>query len=183
MNTIACLIEECDAPSVSRGLCSPCYQKVRRRGRLEDYPATISTVRHSLSAVDVEARTATCSVCGPVRIRLRKSRKAHECMTVYRRSPANPARRRRELLKQNYGLTPEEYDGMLRSQGNACAICRTAESGTRDWHVDHDHACCPGRKTCGQCVRGILCSRCNAGLGYFRDNTRNMERAIEYLTR
>ena len=183
MNTIACLIEECDAPSVSRGLCSPCYQKVRRRGRLEDYPATISTVRHSLSAVDVEARTATCSVCGPVRIRVRKSRKAHECMTVYRRTPANPARVRRAMLKQNYGLAPEEYDGMLRSQGNACAICRTTESGARDWHVDHDHACCPGRKTCGQCVRGILCHRCNAGLGYFRDNTTNMARAIEYLTR
>ena len=178
-----CLAEECTAPSVSRGLCARCYSRIRRLGRLEDYPATISTARHSLSGVDVEARTATCSVCGPVSIRVKKSRKAHECVTVSRRSPASTARRRRERLKQYYGLTKEDYDGLLRSQGNTCAICRTTESGARDWHVDHDHACCPGRKTCGQCVRGILCHRCNAGLGYFRDNTTNMARAIEYLTR
>ena len=183
VTTKICLAEECTAPSVSRGLCARCYSRIRRLGRIEEYPATISTARHSLSDVDTEGKTAICSVCGPTKIRVRKSRKSHECMTVHRRTPDSPARRRRARLKLNYGLTTEEYDDMLRSQGNACAICRATESGAREWHVDHDHACCPGRRSCGQCVRGILCNLCNAGLGYFRDNARNMERAIEYLAR
>ena len=181
--TETCLIEECDAPRASRGLCPSCYQKIRRQGRLAEYPATASTARHSLSDVDVDARTATCSVCGPTRVRIRKTRKTHECMTVRRRTKTNPIQSRRSWLKRKYGLTPEKYDDILLSQNSACAICHTKDSGSRAWHVDHDHSCCPGRNSCGKCVRGLLCNLCNTGLGYFRDNPKSMERAIAYLAR
>ena len=183
VTTKICLAEECTAPSVSRGLCARCYSRIRRLGRIEEYPATISTARHSLSDVDTEGKTAICSVCGPTKIRVRKSRKSHECMTVRRRTPSSPPARRKAWLKQKYGLTPEEYDALLQIQDNACAICRTTDVGARSWHVDHDHACCPGRKSCGKCVRGVLCNLCNAGLGYFRDSTESMERAIGYLSK
>lgn len=92
----------------------------------------------------------------------------------------NPERRRvtqrRYDLKRNYGMTPEEYDALLRKQDFKCAICGTEESGRRGSSglaVDHDHK--TGR------VRGLLCSPCNAALGAFRDDYEIILRARAYL--
>lgn len=73
-----------------------------------------------------------------------------------------------------YSISVEQYDRMLAEQSGHCAICNSVEPGGKGaWHIDHDHA--TGK------VRGLLCNRCNAGLGYFRDNMANLERAIAYL--
>jgi hypothetical protein len=69
-----------------------------------------------------------------------------------------------------FGITEERFDQMLESQGNACAICREPFHGQRIC-VDHDHACCPvppsgHTRSCGKCVRGLLCVRCNTWLGW-----------------
>lgn len=82
-----------------------------------------------------------------------------------------------------YGLTLEAYESLLASQGGGCAICGLVpEEGTPRLAVDHDHACCPTRKrSCGECVRGLLCSNCNRGLGYFKDQQALLARASEYL--
>jgi hypothetical protein len=65
-------------------------------------------------------------------------------------------------LKNKYGLTWERYTEMLKAQGFACGICGKRASGDRLLSVDHAHDCCPGKKSCGECVRGLLCVRCNA---------------------
>jgi hypothetical protein len=73
---------------------------------------------------------------------------------------------------------------MLAAQGGGCAICGATEPGGRGtFHVDHDHGCCAGtnRKTCGSCVRGLLCNGCNIGLGAFADDTTRLAAAIAYL--
>lgn len=75
---------------------------------------------------------------------------------------------RKQTLKRNFGLTPEQYQEILDSQGGVCAICKkrpNEDTMGRVFAVDHDHNCCPGRATCGKCIRGILCFTCNAGLG------------------
>jgi hypothetical protein len=33
--------------------------------------------------------------------------------------------------------------------------------------IDHDHACCPGKRSCGRCLRGLLHRTCNVAVGYF----------------
>lgn len=78
-------------------------------------------------------------------------------------------------LKSEYGLTPQQYAEMLARQGDRCAICRAekAGGGFGSWHVDHDH-------NTGE-VRGLLCNRCNMGLGLFRDDAATLEAAIQYL--
>lgn len=92
---------------------------------------------------------------------------------------AHPLRAR----KYRFRLEPEDFLRMLTEQGGKCAICQTGEPGAgRDWHVDHDHACCPSNaKTCGKCTRALLCAKCNWTLGNVRDSTQILRAMISYL--
>jgi hypothetical protein len=66
---------------------------------------------------------------------------------------------------KRYHLTIDQYDALLAAQGGCCAICGTADPGwTERWPVDHDHSCCEGHVSCGECVRGLLCHTCNRRL-------------------
>ena len=79
----------------------------------------------------------------------------------------------KELLRK-YGIDVDDYDRMVESQNNKCKICGTDEPrGVGGWKVDHCHM--TGK------VRGLLCNNCNLGLGYFKDNTKSLQAAIEYL--
>ena len=79
-------------------------------------------------------------------------------------------------LAKNYGITPDIVESMLQTQGGGCAICHAEKwIGRHNGPViDHDH----GRK--GR-IRGILCSRCNTGLGQFRDNPDFLRAAARYI--
>lgn len=98
----------------------------------------------------------------------------------------NPERRKeidnRSTIKGMYGITMEEFDAILASQGGGCAICGVAsERNGKRLAVDHDHSCCPGKKSCGKCVRAILCSPCNIGLGLFKEDAELLVKAAKLL--
>jgi hypothetical protein len=78
-----------------------------------------------------------------------------------------------------YGLTQAEFDFLLAMQGGACAICHEAldNRGLRA-HVDHDHAYPVGDV---RGVRGILCHRCNTGIGLLGNEPAAYENASLYL--
>lgn len=78
-----------------------------------------------------------------------------------------------------YGITVEQFDSMLEKQNGVCAICK--QESKSSLHIDHDHNCCPGKKVCGKCVRGLLCSNCNNGLGRFKDSVESLGNAMDYL--
>ena len=81
----------------------------------------------------------------------------------------NPERYRWQSIQKKYKLTKQMYLDMLEQQNGVCAICQNPPN--RDWlAVDHDHACCPGIKSCGKCVRGLLCGSCNSFLGRVNDS-------------
>lgn len=127
---------------------------------------------------------------------------------------------RKNHLKQNYGLTLEDYDRMLESQGGVCAICGDPPRDDIALHVDHCHdtgsmgARAPSRPSLRRAgspsaagtptppqrrllhasrtfgngsatatrVRGLLCFKCNAGLGQFRHDLEHLQQATAYLS-
>jgi len=83
-----------------------------------------------------------------------------------------------------FGLPIGKYRTMLEAQGGGCAICGGQNrGGSRRLAVDHDHSCCPGERTCGKCVRGLLCDTCNHGIGNFKDSEKLLQAALSYLKR
>lgn len=60
-------------------------------------------------------------------------------------------------MKRRYGITPEQYDTLLRSQNNTCAACQKPPPVGKPLLVDHCHD--SGR------VRALLCLPCNTALG------------------
>lgn len=100
---------------------------------------------------------------------------------IYR---ANAERVRDKMREQRFGITREQFDSWFDSQGNVCATCGTDDPGRNYWCVDHDHACCPSSdRTCGKCIRGILCGRCNHALGNVKDSIETLNSMIAYLNR
>jgi hypothetical protein len=91
---------------------------------------------------------------------------------------------RSATLRYLYGISEEQYLALLASQENCCAICGLSQDASkRMFSVDHDHTCCPGKRSCGLCVRGILCNRCNIFLGHANDSVEKLRSAILYLER
>ena len=93
---------------------------------------------------------------------------------------AGKARARDTYVQRTYGITPDQYRAMLEWQGGKCYICRRATGATKALAVDHDHACCPGPTSCGQCWRGILCGPCNRDV-IGRLDSEALRRAAAYL--
>ncbi len=92
---------------------------------------------------------------------------------------ANPEKARsyrkneRDLrFRRVFGITLEDYERILEEQGGLCVICKGKDNSKR-LAVDHCH-------TTGK-VRGLLCSRCNQGLGLFDDDEKKLRLAIKYL--
>lgn len=81
-----------------------------------------------------------------------------------------PAQRR----FNEYRLTEAQFGVMLGKQEGLCAVCTEPLGRGHKTHVDHDHA--TGK------TRGLLCHRCNRGIGQFRDNAGLLTTAAAYLT-
>lgn len=91
-----------------------------------------------------------------------------------RDKPGVSLRNRRAKLKKAFGMTIEQYDAILASQGFRCALCESDFPGGRGrFVVDHCHE--------SGLVRGLLCNLCNVGLGALRDSPKLMAKAIKYL--
>jgi len=86
-------------------------------------------------------------------------------------------RHREYFLKSLYGLSITEFNNLLLTQNNRCAICKEPLDlqNPHSVVIDHDHL--TGK------IRGILCNKCNLAIGLLRDNPEYTKRATEYLER
>lgn len=142
---LRCAHAGCDLLVESGNLCKPHSLQLHRDGNLKSLRVnSVGSVSENCEIVAATGHAPEDLLC-----------KCTECDREYRK---------RLHLKSRYGLSWSEYIGLLAFQGGACAFCGCAEPrGKGVWHVDHDHACCPdSSESCGDCVRGILCSPCNS---------------------
>lgn len=102
-----------------------------------------------------------CRKCCLAQNALRKKRIGHTTRASYK-------------LIHNYGLKKCQFDMILKSQNNCCVICKRSFE-EQQVNVDHCH-------TTG-IIRGLLCSQCNRGLGFFQDSSEILKLAAAYLER
>lgn len=98
-----------------------------------------------------------------------------ECRRRYHASDKKIASEKtwRNKLKREFGITVEQYNLMLESQGGVCYLCRNPDPDGKKLAVDHCH-------THGN-IRGLLCRACNTGIGLLRDSPELLRRAADYI--
>jgi hypothetical protein len=93
------------------------------------------------------------------------------------------ANSRKNILRA-HGISISQFEERLEKQNGGCAICGKTHSGrsygSGQLLVDHDHKCCI-KRSCGKCIRGLLCVKCNAGIGFFGDEPEMVLKAYKYL--
>lgn len=169
-----CSVEGCVKNTVKyRKMCSMHKARLARKGSVG---SAEMIHQHIISGVDVDTLTGDCRSCGRVLVYWRDAGK----WSGYACKPSHDRRVRNSALKRRFGITLLQYEEMLEKQNFSCAICK--QKFNENLAVDHDHSCCPGReKTCGKCIRGLLCMKCNMSLGGFEDAIERLENAIDYL--
>lgn len=167
-----CSFDNCDRHARLKGMCRAHHRRVRGGS------TSTTPIRGTSNARDSEGRKL-CWKCDewlpPARFARVKTgtdgldTRCHRCRTLGR-----------------HGLTKKSFAVLLESQGGACAnlMCGATTAGGRgEWHIDHDHSCCAKKFSCGKCIRGLLCQRCNIALGLLGDRREMLEGLVHYLDR
>lgn len=98
-----------------------------------------------------------------------------------RRREANPGLSTKVARRLRYGILPDQYEQLVAAQGGFCAICgevssvKRRDGRPRQLDLDHDHST--------GLVRGLLCVRCNRGIGLLDDDPALLQAAALYLQR
>lgn len=134
--------------------------------------------RHEFSADNTQIRTngtRRCITCSRERARLQVASRTKQYYRTVN-------------LKFFYNMSDEEFEILLKKQYSKCAnpACTVLHADSDKLHVDHDHKCCSDhkgrkRKSCGKCVRGLLCKCCNLLLGLAEDDPDYLLGLVEYL--
>lgn len=149
-----------------------CIRKPNLVGLENKHGIVINKVRNQMW-------TIKCKHCGEEHIQnqreIRNNAHSMAC-SKYRPSNYSGLEKRDGIIRNQYGITLAQYNEMLEAQDYKCAICGNEdEVEGRRLAIDHCH-------TTGK-IRGLLCGKCNRGLGLFYDNTTALAKAIKYLTK
>lgn len=178
--TVNC-IEHPKSRKLGDGRCFSCYQRawIDRRNWIRATPSASEILLSEKVAKKEERRLRVARLHREWRANHPEEARAQDA--VRSKTPRRVKQHRDLVLRKKYGLTRARYDQILSEQGGKCAICRSDNAGARrsgrltDWHVDHCHA--SGK------IRGLLCSKCNTGIGLLGDDVKLLEAAIGYLKR
>lgn len=206
---LECSVQDCSNPARCRGWCDKHYSRWRTHGDPTVVLARRRVARKD--PIDPNLDGKVCSTCNrylPLNAYYRRAvtpdglmyRCKDCCRDAYNKRyendpnfrevrkrhnrsyyDANQERRRRDRRKNlnRYGITEDDFAALDESQGGRCAICNDLPNETnvrsrkKRLCVDHEHE--TGK------IRGLLCDRCNTGLGIFKDSVNRLQSAIAYL--
>ena len=168
-----CIVDGCQDPHAAQGYCSSHYVRWRRTGSAG---GTFSYRRRNPAARDAEGRKQ-CRACDAW---LPESSFHNNLSQSDGLSPRCIECHYAAAVARRYGVEPSWYAETLERQGGGCAICGTPPNGKR-LHVDHDHTHCAADRGCPACVRGLLCSPCNTGIGMLGESAARLAAAASYL--
>lgn len=155
---------------------------VKRCGRCGDTKTIDSFEKHEVNRDGVRGNCVLCRK--HINQKSYHKHKERICEEAKQKRKDDPEGERNSDLKSRFKITLEDFEKMFAEQGYACAACGTLDPivEKRKWNVDHDHSCCPSsRKTCGNCIRGILCRDCNIALGMVKDSPQRLMQLVDYL--
>lgn len=193
MDTAECAIVGCNRLIRARGLCRGHYVRAAKGVPLADMTPIIPRIKSVCSITGCDRPHNARGLCvshynrwingkdleSPIRACAKRRFRCevtgcpepHECHGFCKRH---------SMLNVNYSLDAET---MARFDAKrVCDVCAREFRRPGDRQIDHDHSCCPGRKSCGKCVRGLLCFMCNSGLGRFGDSRELMLLGVAYLS-
>jgi hypothetical protein len=153
------------------------YHKEYVRNRLKSDPVFRATLNSR--GRDWKRKNRVSNIEGVRKAQREYTKKRYRDDPRFREKVLKRQRDKRTLYVHN--ITKEQYDSLLAAQHGACAICKQPFSKTP--HIDHDHGCCSGKRTCGRCVRGLLCSTCNPAIALLKDSPALLREAATYLER
>ena len=168
-----CSIEDCFAPRTARGYCQKHYMRVLRHG--DPNPLGLPVALSERFNSNGERKCSSCKRYLSLTHFAKAGKNIPDRLQIYCRECTKLKR-----LHQIYGLSADSLRYLMHAQKMECKICSIPFSEENQFVVDHDHDCCPTKKTCGKCVRGILCISCNVRLGIMEDKTW-VEQASKYL--
>ena len=173
-----CTVKNCHRKHYGKGLCNTHYQRAKNGVDL-----TLPVRHNRKNRASAERDSNGNKLCINCQVYLPETMFQNNPLSFDKKQPyCMPCISERRYVS-HYGLKKSEIQAILDRQ-DGCAICHVKEvTGDKNWHIDHDHTCCPGVKTCGKCVRGVLCGFCNRALGQFKDSPEILLNAIKYLWR
>jgi hypothetical protein len=89
--------------------------------------------------------------------------------------PLTDAEKKLKYRCTRHGITVEAFEKLYVAQHCSCACCSLVFTESHAICIDHDHTCCPTPFSCGKCVRGLLCHRCNIAVGFYEAHRGNVE--------
>jgi hypothetical protein len=149
-----CSVPGCGRRHTARGLCSVHVRHMKKYGEVREIKPYRLTGR-------------TCEIAGCDQPALAKLRCNKHLSYGYNLS--------------RFHLSLEDFVRMLESQAGVCAICGGTNTNGKALSVDHDHQCCDGDRSCGACIRGLICQPCNAALGFMHDDPARLRAAANYV--
>jgi Recombination endonuclease VII len=182
---MAAIVREHNGSTPALRPCSRCGSTYRGNDRAKAQLCPACRTHCSTCGAEKPAGEKTHTECNPCRVAANQQLPCAECGQQSRSGVRRVCWRCYNASKPQrngrFGLAEGQYNAMLKAQNGLCAICLNPEPQGVALSVDHDRSCCAGNRSCGKCIRELVCRNCNVGLGMFHDDPVTLRAAATYV--